>query len=67
VGTTQYRLDPGHSGFDNLYLAGSWTQTGFNVECVEGAVMSGMRAAQAICGSPANIVGWNFLRSGRKR
>jgi uncharacterized protein with NAD-binding domain and iron-sulfur cluster len=61
AGSTSYRLDPGASGFDNLYLAGSWTRTGFNAECVEGTVMSGMRAAQALSGVSRKIVGWNFM------
>jgi len=61
AGSTAYRLDPGASGFDNLYLAGSWTRTGFNAECVEGTVMSGMRAGQALSGVSRPIIGWNFM------
>jgi hydroxysqualene dehydroxylase len=34
---------------DNLYLAGDWTNTGLP-STIEGAVMSGRRAADAICG-----------------
>jgi len=58
-GTSRYRLDPGASGFDNLYLAGDWTRCGLNAGCVEGAVMSGMLAAGAIQGFPGTdrIVG----------
>ncbi len=62
-GTTRYRLRQGDSGFLNLYLAGTWTRTGMNVTCVEGAVMSGAAAARAICGEPKTIVGFDFLQS----
>jgi len=56
-GSTQYRLSPGGSGFDNLYLAGDWVRTPINAGCVEAAVMGGLLASQAICGHPKNIVG----------
>ena len=52
AGSTKYRLAPGASGFDNLYLAGDWTLNGFNAGCIEATVMSGMLASNAICGSP---------------
>ncbi len=51
-GTARFRLHPGDSGFDNLFLAGDWTQCGLNAGCVEAAVMSGMLAANAIWGIP---------------
>jgi hypothetical protein len=51
-GTARFRLHPGDSGFDNLFLAGDWTECGLNAGCVEAAVMSGMLAANAICGTP---------------
>jgi len=54
-GTTSRRLRSEESGFDNLALAGDWTFNGLNVGCVEAAVMSGMRAAQAILGRPLGI------------
>jgi hypothetical protein len=60
--TTRFRLAPGESGFDNLYLAGEWTRTGLNASCVEAAIMSGMGAAKAITGEPLNIVGWAWLQ-----
>lgn len=47
-GSTRYRLEPGATGFDNLYIAGDWTECGVNAGCVEGAVISGMLAARAI-------------------
>jgi uncharacterized protein with NAD-binding domain and iron-sulfur cluster len=56
-GSLRHRLRSDESGFDNLYLAGDWTFTGMNLGCVEGAVMSGLRAARAISGAPIPIVG----------
>jgi uncharacterized protein with NAD-binding domain and iron-sulfur cluster len=63
AGSTQYRLGPGQSGFANLILAGEATRHGFNTTTIEGAVMSGMAASRAICGQPAVIVGYDFLRT----
>lgn len=60
--TTQYRLYPNETGFDNLFLAGEGTRHGFNTTTIEGAVMSGAAASRAICGEPAVIVGYDFLR-----
>lgn len=41
------RLRPGtNSGIPNLFLAGDWTDTGFPAT-IEGAVMSGRRAAES--------------------
>jgi uncharacterized protein with NAD-binding domain and iron-sulfur cluster len=57
AGSTQYRLRSDQSGFTNLYLAGDWTRNGLNAGCVEAAVMSGMQASRAICGSPTQIIG----------
>lgn len=62
AGTTKFRLQAHESGFDNLILAGEATRHGFNTTAIEGAVMSGMAASQAICGSPAAIPGHDFLR-----
>jgi uncharacterized protein with NAD-binding domain and iron-sulfur cluster len=61
-GSAQYRLAPGDSGFGNLILAGDWTDNPINLGCVEGAVTSGMLAAQAICGKPEFIYGALGLR-----
>ena len=47
-GTDQYRLHPGRTGFTNLAVAGDWTDSGLNAGCVEGAVRSGQRAAEAV-------------------
>jgi hypothetical protein len=62
AGSTQWRLTTDASGFDNLYLAGTWIDTGFNTECIEAAVISGMQAARAILGTSFAIPGEDFLR-----
>lgn len=49
-GTDQYRLRPDESGYDNLVLAGDWTDMGLNSGCIEAAVMSGLEAANAVMG-----------------
>ena len=51
-GTSQYRLGADESGFKNVYLTGDWIQNGMNIGFVEGAVISGIKAAQAITGEP---------------
>lgn len=47
-GTTKYRLRPAQSGYGNLVLAGDWTRTSLSFGAVEGAVISGIGAANAI-------------------
>ena len=47
-GTDQYRLTPAKTGFDNLVVAGDWTDNGLNAGCVEGATRSGQMAAEAV-------------------
>jgi uncharacterized protein with NAD-binding domain and iron-sulfur cluster len=49
-GTDKYRLRPDESGFDNLVLAGDWTDCGLNAGCIEAAVLSGLEAANALLG-----------------
>ncbi len=49
-GTDQYRLRPDESGYDNLVLAGDWTDSGMNAGCIESAVMSGLEAANSLLG-----------------
>jgi uncharacterized protein with NAD-binding domain and iron-sulfur cluster len=49
-GSDQYRLRPDESGYDNLVLAGDWTDSGINAGCIEAAVMSGLQAANALLG-----------------
>ncbi len=47
-GSTQFRLAASASGIENLFIAGDWIDTGINVGSVEGAVMGGWLAAQAV-------------------
>ena len=47
-GTWRYRLEPGKSGFPNLFLAGDWTRNGINAGCVESAARGGALAAEAV-------------------
>ena len=61
AGSTQWRLRTHGSGFGHLFLAGAWIDTGFNVECIEAAVISGKQAARAIAGIESNIAGEDFL------
>ena len=49
-GSDQYRLRPDESGYDNVVLAGDWTDCGMNAGCIEAAVMSGLEAANALLG-----------------
>ena len=60
-GTTRYRISPLDLTFDNLTVAGDWTESGLNSGCVESAVMSGLLAAHAISGSPRleDIIGYD--------
>jgi uncharacterized protein with NAD-binding domain and iron-sulfur cluster len=61
AGTVDTRLWPHDRCFENLVFAGDWTRNGFDAGCVEGAMTSGMLAAQAICGHPKDsaIAGLN--------
>jgi uncharacterized protein with NAD-binding domain and iron-sulfur cluster len=58
--STKYRLRAAASGFDNLRLAGDWTDNGVNAGCVEAAVISGMQAAASILGKPSSAAGEDF-------
>jgi uncharacterized protein with NAD-binding domain and iron-sulfur cluster len=49
-GSDKHRLRPDESGYDNLVLAGDWTDSGMNAGCIEAAVMSGLEAANALLG-----------------
>ena len=51
-GSLIYRISPLDNTYDNLTLAGDWTDCGFNAGCVEAAVMSGRLAAHAISRAP---------------
>jgi hypothetical protein len=61
AGTTRYRISPLEQQFDNLTIAGDWTDSGLNIGCVEAAVMSGRLAAHALSKSPPleEIVGFD--------
>jgi uncharacterized protein with NAD-binding domain and iron-sulfur cluster len=60
-GSALYRISPLDRTYDNLTIAGDWTDCGFNAGCVEAAIMSGMLAAHAISRTPAlhQIVGYD--------
>ena len=60
-GTIEHRISPLDNTFDNLTIAGDWTDSGFNEGCVEAAVMSGRLAAHALSGYPRleDIVGYD--------
>jgi uncharacterized protein with NAD-binding domain and iron-sulfur cluster len=47
-GSSRYRIPPDRTGFANLYAVGDWTRCGLDAGYVEGAVISGMLAANAI-------------------
>ncbi|HUL98260.1 MAG TPA: FAD-dependent oxidoreductase, partial [Mycobacterium sp.] len=49
-GSDKYRLRPDEAGYDNLVLAGDWTDSGLNSGCIESAVLSGLQAANTILG-----------------
>lgn len=47
AGSLEYRLPPDDSGFDNLFLAGDWVRTDYNIGTIEAAVLGGLSAARA--------------------
>ncbi len=51
-GTSQYRLPADGSGFENLFLAGDWIDSGLNAGCIEAAALGGLQAANAVEGRP---------------
>ena len=53
-GTDRFRLRSDESGYDNLFLAGDWTDSGLNAGCIEAAVLSGLQAANAVHGRARN-------------
>lgn len=60
-GSASHRISPLDNTYDNLTIAGDWTDCSLNVGCVEAAVMSGRLAAHAISGFPAleDIIGFD--------
>ena len=53
-GSDRHRLRSDESGFDNLVLAGDWTDNGLNAGCIEAATLSGLQAANAVLGRSRN-------------
>jgi uncharacterized protein with NAD-binding domain and iron-sulfur cluster len=51
-GTGARRLRADESGYDNLFLAGDWINSGLNAGCIEAAVMAGIQAANGVRGRP---------------
>jgi len=68
-GTTRYRISPLDNTYDNLTIAGDWTSCGFDVGCVEAAVMSGKLAAHAISSFPRleDIIAYDHKVKKRKK
>lgn len=60
-GTTKHRISPLDRTYDNLTIAGDWTDCGLNLGCVESAIMSGLLASHALSGLPRldEIVGYD--------
>jgi uncharacterized protein with NAD-binding domain and iron-sulfur cluster len=60
-GSSIYRISPLDRTYDNLTIAGDWTDNGFNAGCIEAAVMSGRLAAHAVSLRPSleDIVGFD--------
>ncbi|HEY9219277.1 MAG TPA: hypothetical protein VIO94_14605, partial [Phenylobacterium sp.] len=59
--SVRYRISPLDITYDNLTLAGDWTECGLNMGCTEAAVISGRLAAHALSGRPAleDVVGYD--------
>ncbi len=58
--TVKYRIKTDESGFERLILTGTWIDLGFNIACIEAAVISGMQAARVLTGEPGHIVGETY-------
>ena len=56
AGNSKTRLAPEASGYSNVVLCGDWTDYGLNLGFFEGAIMSGLRAANAITDNPRPIL-----------
>jgi uncharacterized protein with NAD-binding domain and iron-sulfur cluster len=55
-GSIKYRIAADQTGYENLFIAGDWTENGVYVACMEGSVQSGILAARAISGRAFPIV-----------
>jgi uncharacterized protein with NAD-binding domain and iron-sulfur cluster len=53
-GSDAYRLRADESGYENLVLAGDWTDNGLNAGCIEAATISGLQAANSVLGRSRN-------------
>ena len=60
-GSSKYRISPLDNTYDNLTIAGDWTNNGINAGSVEAAMISGRVAAHALSGYPLleEIVGFD--------
>lgn len=60
-GSAHHRISPLDNTYDNLTIAGDWTDCSLNLGCVEAATISGRLAAHAISGLPAleDIIGFD--------
>ena len=52
-GSARFRISPLDMTYDNLTIAGDWTECGLSTGCTEAAVMAGRLAAHALSGLPA--------------
>lgn len=60
-GSLKHRISPLDMTYDNMTIAGDWTDCGLNTGCTEAAIMSGRLAAHALSGAPAleRIIGYD--------
>ena len=60
-GSSKYRISPLDNTYDNLTIAGDWTNCGINAGSVEAAMVSGRVAAHALSGYPRleDIIGFD--------
>jgi uncharacterized protein with NAD-binding domain and iron-sulfur cluster len=67
-GAISARISPLDPGFDNLTIAGDWTNNTFNIGNVEATVMSGLLASHRLTGYPTKeqIVGLDFGEPGER-
>jgi hypothetical protein len=68
-GTVKDRVSPLDDTYDNLTVAGDWTECGLNLGCVEAAVMSGRLAAHRVSQTPRldEIFGYTARKPGNDR
>jgi hypothetical protein len=69
-GSGAHRIPADASGFDNLTVAGDWTDSGLNAGCIEAATISGLQAANTVLGREIGddvLGGWTPLRGSGRR